>query len=919
MFDTDDRGLVAAACAGDASAFGELVARHYRMVYGAALASVGRRDAAEDLAQEAFLSAWVNRSKLRTPGAFPMWIRAIARNLATSWLRSNLTRARLVERYLQQDEPSPNPAPERLGAAETHAEVAEALQALPPTLRETLVLYYLEEQSVADTARALGISPNAVKVRLYQGRRRLRAHLEAQVERGLVAQEAPQPEQARKRILAGLAVGPALPELAARVSGRTLPLLAGHVWHAGVAGLGPALLGGAVMSAKSVAVGVGIVVALFIAAWVGAPVQRGAADAPATENEANDAQAPAAEDAASESAAALETFSERKPAAAPVAQEDAAPAVVLAAAPSGTTEPDPPVGPTSVAGTVTDPSGGPLAGADVFLMPEDLMTQLNADMGEATPLARFRSATDARGGYAFEAVPTDQGLCVVACAEGHRPGYKGFRLEAGERVEGLDLALEPGLVLEGLVTDDRDQPVPGAVVRAWGLAWNSPDGGGTVRGATLGATVTDAEGRFALGFEREGSTNIDVAAGDKGRANFQDIAVREDDPVTLVLPRPAGLFGRVTHADGSPAKGIRLEAWRGLELRAGGASSSTAYMAAFAVAGEDGHYEMPGLQPAVPWNMEAVESGGETLAKDSVAAFDPGERREWNLRLEDAMGVRGRVTAIGSGKPVPDMAVRALRDGEVVGTGDTDAAGLFRLKLFQPGAYVICATGPAGSPDESTLAHAREAHVRSGETAEVDLQVPAPFSMTVRAVDPYGNPVSGARVDVDWTRDGRSVNGYGIGKETDADGRLAWGAFLPDTEGWFELKKRGYARTETPHRRGQSGEALPEDTVVMLPDCGIRGRLVDPEGRPLANTQAWVLAREQSGYERGFNITVGTDGSFKEPEGLPSGSVTFELMAALGPDGTAENLRRYTWTSDAIECPAGEVLDLGDIVCAPGG
>ena len=87
-----DEALVRSARDGDQRAFGKLVDGYYRSIYGLAFSAVGDWQAAEDIAQDAFLVAWVNHGKLRSFEAFGAWLRRIARNLANTWIRSNRCR-----------------------------------------------------------------------------------------------------------------------------------------------------------------------------------------------------------------------------------------------------------------------------------------------------------------------------------------------------------------------------------------------------------------------------------------------------------------------------------------------------------------------------------------------------------------------------------------------------------------------------------------------------------------------------------------------------------------------------------------------------------------------------------------------------------------------------------------------------------
>src|SRR4030067_1230696 len=70
---------------GDAVSFGEIVRKYRYLVYAAALQIVKAPAAARDVAQETFLSAFAALKDLRSPEAFPSWLRKIAHNKALAW------------------------------------------------------------------------------------------------------------------------------------------------------------------------------------------------------------------------------------------------------------------------------------------------------------------------------------------------------------------------------------------------------------------------------------------------------------------------------------------------------------------------------------------------------------------------------------------------------------------------------------------------------------------------------------------------------------------------------------------------------------------------------------------------------------------------------------------------------------------
>ena len=178
-----DAALWQLVCGDDRRAFAELVGRHQSAVAAVAYSACGDLTLSEDIAQETFWAAWRERATLLEPTRLRAWLCGIARNLANNAMR----RTRRSESLDGQAEPSadePEPSDEA-ASREEQTLVWQALEEIPETYREPLILFHREHQSVAEVAMTLELSTDAVKQRLSRGREILREQVADLVERTL--------------------------------------------------------------------------------------------------------------------------------------------------------------------------------------------------------------------------------------------------------------------------------------------------------------------------------------------------------------------------------------------------------------------------------------------------------------------------------------------------------------------------------------------------------------------------------------------------------------------------------------------------------------------------------------------------------------------------------------------------------------
>jgi RNA polymerase sigma-70 factor (ECF subfamily) len=174
------RALVSAAQAGDQDAFGQLVAPHERAVYRTALAALGRREDAQEAAQEALLVAWRKLPGFRGEASFKTWLLTIAwrkaldrRRVRALWWRRTQWAADEVDAPHPTDElSSEHPTPERSTVSRDLARRVEGeIRNLSPKLRDALLLASAGEYSYAQIASMLAIPVGTLKWRVVEARR----------------------------------------------------------------------------------------------------------------------------------------------------------------------------------------------------------------------------------------------------------------------------------------------------------------------------------------------------------------------------------------------------------------------------------------------------------------------------------------------------------------------------------------------------------------------------------------------------------------------------------------------------------------------------------------------------------------------------------------------------------------------------
>ena len=184
----DETPLIAQLRAGDEAAFEQVVRQYGGRLLAVARRIVGTEEDARDVVQEAFLNAFRSLDRFEGNAKLSTWLHRIAVNAALMKLRTRkrkpeqpldgllpgfLDDGHFEERFQSWEEPIDH-AMER---EENRQLVRQKIDELPDSYRTVLVLRDIEGLDTEETAKMLGLSVNATKIRLHRARQALRTML----------------------------------------------------------------------------------------------------------------------------------------------------------------------------------------------------------------------------------------------------------------------------------------------------------------------------------------------------------------------------------------------------------------------------------------------------------------------------------------------------------------------------------------------------------------------------------------------------------------------------------------------------------------------------------------------------------------------------------------------------------------------
>jgi len=170
---------------GDQNAYEEIIEIYKDKVYQLSYRMLGNRHEAEDIAQEAFIRAYVNIHRYNINLKFSTWLYRIATNLCIDRIRKKKpdyyldaeiagTEGLTMYSQIPDKKPSPDEDVESLELQDT---IQREISKLPDKYRSVIVLKYIEELSLNEISEILDLPLGTVKTRIHRGREALRKQL----------------------------------------------------------------------------------------------------------------------------------------------------------------------------------------------------------------------------------------------------------------------------------------------------------------------------------------------------------------------------------------------------------------------------------------------------------------------------------------------------------------------------------------------------------------------------------------------------------------------------------------------------------------------------------------------------------------------------------------------------------------------
>ena len=181
---TNDQHYINLIIDGDTNAFAVLVSRYKDLVYTLALRMLKNREEAEEVAQDSFIKAYKSLNRFKGDSKFSTWIYKIVYNTSLDRLKKNRKHFNdvAIDEFTEHQVKTIDNALDNLESKEQTKAIQDCIALLPSEDGFLLTLYYFEEQTLDEISKAVGLTSNNVKVKLFRARKKLATILKNKLE-----------------------------------------------------------------------------------------------------------------------------------------------------------------------------------------------------------------------------------------------------------------------------------------------------------------------------------------------------------------------------------------------------------------------------------------------------------------------------------------------------------------------------------------------------------------------------------------------------------------------------------------------------------------------------------------------------------------------------------------------------------------
>ncbi len=492
--------------------------------------------------------------------------------------------------------------------------------------------------------------------------------------------------------------------------------------------------------------------------------------------------------------------------------------------------------------SVVSPVGDPIFGAEVIIQP--IASADGVKLCFASSFAGRRTLSPAADNF-FSGKVNPGTYRMEILAEGRQTGkVEKVVVGAGEERE-LEIALEPGHVIAGRVTDEDGRPLAGAR-----LNFSSPE-------FSSAFTKTGPEGRFEISSLAEGVYRLGVSLSGYAGVNVWNVATGTKD---LELAMSEGRVIRGILAGDTEVPGRRV----GIHLKRSDSRGSSTWHRHFSL-DEDKHFTIADLK-AGSYDLRLREGDYLSDWSMNIESSPPDQAEPVRLTVYRGASLSGRVLDRRSGRPLTGVVMSLTRPvgWATEASKTTDDEGRYEMRPLPPGEYLL--RGRLRGDSFSRHRIEKSVALAAGdELTGMDFEIDAgrEVSFSGAVVGRTDEPIAGAKVGLHVRRTPPSLGFRDIsvrGVETDADGRFSFAGYLEEgAEIRLSAEKDGFAFGESESVFLSLGQSEVSGLTVRL-DSGatLRVTAADEDGRPLPGVVVELRHDWSPGEERIDRFEMGS-------------------------------------------------------------